>query len=72
MGITADRLLSLGLVDEVLVEPLGSAHRDSDAMMQSLKNALISHLSDLDALDANELVARRANRLESMGRFKEA
>jgi acetyl-CoA carboxylase carboxyl transferase subunit alpha len=72
MGITADRLLSLGLVDEVLVEPLGSAHRDPDAMMQSLKNALISHLSDLDALDANELVARRANRLESMGRFKEA
>jgi acetyl-CoA carboxylase alpha subunit len=41
-------------------------------MMQSLKNALISHLSDLDALDANELVVRRANRLESMGRFKEA
>ena len=72
MGISADRLLSLGLVDEVLVEPLGSAHRDPDAMMQSLKNALISHLSDLDALDANELVARRANRLESMGRFKEA
>ena len=72
MGITADRLLSLGLVDEVLVEPLGSAHRDPDAMMQSLKNALISHLSDLDALDANELVARRANRLESMGRFTEA
>jgi acetyl-CoA carboxylase carboxyl transferase subunit alpha len=72
MGITADRLLSFGLVDEVLMEPLGSAHRDPDAMMQSLKNALISHLSDLDALDANELVVRRANRLESMGRFKEA
>jgi acetyl-CoA carboxylase carboxyl transferase subunit alpha len=72
MGITADRLKDLGLVDEVFTEPLGSAHRDPDAMMQSLKNALISHLGDLDALDSNELIARRAARLESMGRFKEA
>jgi acetyl-CoA carboxylase carboxyl transferase subunit alpha len=72
MGITADRLKDLGLVDEVLTEPLGSAHRDPEAMMQSLKNALISHLGDLDALDSNELIARRAARLESMGRFKEA
>lgn len=72
MGITADRLKDLGLVDEVLTEPLGSAHRDPEAMMQSLKNALISHLGDLDALDSNELIARRAARLESLGRFKEA
>jgi acetyl-CoA carboxylase carboxyl transferase subunit alpha len=72
MGITADRLKGLGLVDEVLTEPLGSAHRDPEAMAQSLKNALISHLGDLDALDTNELISRRADRLESMGRFKEA
>jgi acetyl-CoA carboxylase carboxyl transferase subunit alpha len=72
MGITADRLDNLGLVDEVLAEPLGSAHRDPEAMGQTLKNALISHISDLDALDDNELIARRATRLESMGRFKEA
>jgi acetyl-CoA carboxylase carboxyl transferase subunit alpha len=72
MGITAERLKDFGLVDEVLAEPLGSAHRDPEAMLQSLKNALISHLGDLDALDPNELVARRAARLESMGRYKEA
>jgi acetyl-CoA carboxylase carboxyl transferase subunit alpha len=72
MGITAKRLKDFGLVDEVLEEPLGSAHRDPEGMLQSLKNALISHLGDLDALDPNELIARRAARLESMGRFKEA
>jgi len=72
MGITAKRLKDFGLVDEVLEEPLGSAHRDPEGMLQSLKNALISHLGDLDALDSNELIARRAARLESMGRFKEA
>ena len=71
MGITADRLKDLGLVDEVLAEPLGSAHRDPEAMVQSLKNALVSHLGDLDALDPNDLVARRVARLESIGRFKE-
>ena len=72
MGITADRLKDLGLVDEVLAEPLGSAHRDPEATVQSLKNALISHLGDLDALDSNDLMARRVARLESIGRFKEA
>jgi len=72
MGITAKRLKDFGLVDEVLAEPLGSAHRAPEGMLKSLKNALISHLGDLDALDSNELIARRAARLESMGRFKEA
>lgn len=71
MGITADRLADLGLVDEVLTEPLGSAHRDPEAMIQSLKNALIAHLRDFDALDVGELVKQRAARLESLGRFKE-
>jgi acetyl-CoA carboxylase carboxyl transferase subunit alpha len=71
MGITADRLKELGLVDEVLAEPLGSAHRDPEAMSESLKNALISHLRDLDALDTAELLSRRVARFESMGRFKE-
>jgi len=71
MGITAERLASLGLVDEVLAEPLGSAHRDPDAMFQTVKNALTSHLRDLEILDINELRARRESRLESLGRFKD-
>jgi len=71
MGITAERLLKLGLVDEVVPEPLGSAHRDPEAMFQTLQNALVSHLRELEALDTNELLSRRAARLESFGQFKD-
>ena len=70
MGITADRLLQLGLVDEIIPEPLGSAHRDPEAMAQTMQNALISHLRELESLDTTELLSRRANRLASMGVFK--
>lgn len=71
MGITAERLLKLGLVDEIVPEPLGSAHRDPEAMFQTLQNALVSHLRELEALDINELLSRRAARLESFGQFKD-
>ena len=71
MGITAERLLKLGLVDEVVPEPLGSAHRDPEAMFQTLQNALVSHLRELEALDVKELLRRRVMRLESFGQFKE-
>jgi acetyl-CoA carboxylase carboxyl transferase subunit alpha len=71
MGITADRLSGLGLVDEVIPEPLGSAHRDPEAMAQTLQNALISHLRELEALDTGELLNRRAARIAAMGAFKE-
>lgn len=69
MGITADRLNALGLIDEVIPEPLGSAHRDPEAMGQTLKNALIAHLRQLEALDTAELLRRRSKRLASMGAF---
>jgi acetyl-CoA carboxylase carboxyl transferase subunit alpha len=71
MGLTADRLKQFGLVDEVLPEPLGSAHRDADAMAQTLQNALISNLRQLEPLDAAELLSRRSARLASMGAFKD-
>ncbi|MFQ5634463.1 MAG: acetyl-CoA carboxylase carboxyltransferase subunit alpha [Gammaproteobacteria bacterium] len=70
MGITAERLQQLGLVDEVIPEPLGSAHRDPAAMAQTLQNALMSHLRSLESLDTAELLSRRASRLASMGAFK--
>jgi len=71
MGITADRLKQLGLVDEVLKEPLGGAHRDPDAMAQVLKNAIIGHLDALGRFGADELLNARYQRLMSFGRFKE-
>lgn len=71
MGITAPRLQELKLVDEVLQEPLGGAHRDLDAMAQTLQNALVSHLRELEVLDPPELLRRRSERLAGFGRFKE-
>ena len=71
MGITAERLYSLKLVDEVLPEPLGGAHRDSDAMAQSVKNSLINHLDALDRLSAEALLEARYQRLMAFGRFNE-
>lgn len=71
MGITADRLKDLGLVDEVLKEPLGGAHRDAEAMAEVLKNALIGHLDGLSRFAPDELVDARYRRLMSFGRFKE-
>ena len=71
MGITAERLADLELVDEVLPEPLGGAHRDPQAMAQSLQNALVSHLRELEVLDSAELLRQRQARLEGFGRFKE-
>jgi acetyl-CoA carboxylase carboxyl transferase subunit alpha len=71
MGVTADRNLALGLVDEVLQEPLGGAHRDVDAMAQSLRNALLTRLNDLGRRPIDELLDRRYQRLMDFGRFAE-
>jgi acetyl-CoA carboxylase carboxyl transferase subunit alpha len=71
MGITAERLASLKLVDEVLTEPLGGAHRDPEAMAQTLRAALLRHLGDLGSLTAAQLVAERGKRLADFGVYTE-
>ena len=71
MGVTAQRNEALGLVDEVLQEPLGGAHRDIDAMAQSLKNALVSQLDRLSRVPVDQLVEARYQRLMDFGRFTE-
>ena len=68
-GITADRLSKLGLVDEVLREPLGGAHRDPQATGESLKASLVRHLEEVAALPEDELIARRYARLRGQGVF---
>lgn len=72
MGIVASRLLELGLIDEVVPEPLGSAHRDPEATAQTLQNSLASHLRELEALNSSDLLSQRAARLEGFGVFKES
>jgi len=70
MGITAERLDKLGLVDEVLKEPLGGAHRDPQLMADTLKHALIRHLGEVSQWPEEELVARRYDRLRAQGVFR--
>lgn len=71
MGITAARLKALNLVDRVVNEPVGGAHRDSRAMATALKRALGDALRELEALTPSELVAQRYDKLMSYGRFKD-
>jgi acetyl-CoA carboxylase carboxyl transferase subunit alpha len=72
LGITASRLKTLGLIDRIVNEPLGGAHRDPDAMMQAIRRALSESLRDLQDYSIDELVKRRFERLMSYGKFKEA
>jgi acetyl-CoA carboxylase carboxyl transferase subunit alpha len=71
MGITAARLKTLGLVDRIVNEPLGGAHRDHKAAATSLKKALQDALKQVAALPADELIERRFERLMGYGKFKE-
>lgn len=71
MGITAEQLHKLGLVDEVLVEPLGGAHRDYTAMSEVLRAALLDALIKLDDIDADRLVQQRYERLMQFGSYRE-
>ena len=72
MGLTADRLAMLGLVDQVLKEPLGGAHRDPEAAAASIKAAVLAQLDALAALSPEALVAARAQRLAGFGVFSDA
>jgi len=71
LGITAQRLKALGLVDKVINEPLGGAHRDPAAMAQLLKRALAEALRQHSMLSAEELLRQRHARLASWAKFKE-
>ena len=71
LGITAGRLKTLGLVDKIVAEPLGGAHRDPEAAAATLKKALAEALKELQAKKTKELVEERLERLMAYGRFKE-
>jgi acetyl-CoA carboxylase carboxyl transferase subunit alpha len=71
LGITATRLKALGLVDKIISEPLGGAHRDYPATMQSVKKALQDALKMAQNKPVANLMQDRFNRLMSYGKFKE-
>ena len=67
MGITANRLKELDLIDTVIPEPLGGAHRHPEIIAESLKQQLLSDLAELDALSQEQLLDRRYQRLMNYG-----
>jgi len=71
MGITAESLKRLGLVDEIVTEPLGGAHRDIEGMAQLLQTSLISALQQLAQISPDALLERRYARLRQYGEFQE-
>ncbi len=71
MGITAERLHRLKLVDDVIGEPLGGAHRDPVSMAESLKATLVQTVATLQAVPIDSLVAQRRRRIAGYGVFKE-
>ncbi len=71
LGITAARLKALGLVDKIINEPLGGAHRDYPAIMLTLKKALQESLKQVQLQTMDELLQSRFNRLMGYGKFKE-
>ena len=72
LGLTAPRLLENGLIDKVVREPLGGAHRDPHAMAVRLKAVLLNQLDDLERLDSATLLEQRYRRLRKYGAFKAA
>jgi acetyl-CoA carboxylase carboxyl transferase subunit alpha len=71
LNLTAARLRDLGLVDEVLPEPLGGAHRDAVMMSNALRTGIVTHLGHLQALSLDALVEQRAKRIASFGVYLE-
>jgi acetyl-CoA carboxylase carboxyl transferase subunit alpha len=72
MGLTAQRLSQLGLIDEVLEEPLGGAHRDPALMSERLKEALMRHLAALDEVSRDDLRAVRGAKIAAFGVYSES
>jgi acetyl-CoA carboxylase carboxyl transferase subunit alpha len=72
LKLTSGDLLGLGLIDAVIPEPPGGAHADPDGAAAALAEALRRHLADLDGLDPEELLRRRAEKYLRMGKFEEA
>jgi acetyl-CoA carboxylase carboxyl transferase subunit alpha len=71
LGITSDRLLQLGLIDEVIPEPLGGAHKDPETVATQVGNCIAAQLEELDRLTTESLLEERYQRLLSYGEFRD-
>jgi acetyl-CoA carboxylase carboxyl transferase subunit alpha len=71
MGMTAPRLLELGLIDKIVREPLGGAHRNPRSMAIRLKAVLMNELEKLESMPVTDLLEQRYKRLRSYGAYQE-
>ncbi|MBU1050590.1 acetyl-CoA carboxylase carboxyltransferase subunit alpha [Candidatus Bipolaricaulota bacterium] len=71
LNLTAEHLSDLGLIDAIIAEPLGGAHKDFDQTTQALKQSLVSFLDELEALTMDELLDARFDRYRSIGSYQE-
>ena len=72
LGITAQRLKTLGLIDRIVMEPHGGAHRAPQDMAETLRKAIADSLATVGAMSTEEMLAQRQARLRAYGRFKES
>lgn len=72
LGLTSEKLKELGLIDQVLPEPLGGAHRDYEQTFETVQKAISKNLNDLGRQTAQELVETRYQKFRTMGRYREA
>lgn len=70
LKVTADSLLSMGIIDEIIPEPAGGAHRDYDKTFNDAKKVILKHLTSLKKISARKLVDRRYDKFTKIGRFK--
>jgi acetyl-CoA carboxylase carboxyl transferase subunit alpha len=70
LRLTAPDLLELGVIDEIVQEPAGGAHRDPAAMAATLRETLSGHLRELEKLPVPELLDRRYRKFRSIGQFR--
>jgi len=71
MKVTASDLMELGVIDEIITEPIGGAHRDPERAARTLEEAIARHLTELEALPGAELVDRRLDKFMAMGQYRE-
>jgi acetyl-CoA carboxylase carboxyl transferase subunit alpha len=71
LKITSEEALRMGVIDEIIPEPLGGAHRNLDLTARSLKTALIKHLNDLEKLTIPKLLDKRYKKFRAMGEFED-
>ena len=67
LGLTAEILENLGIIDGVVDEPLGGAHRDTDQMIKAMRDSIESELAGLESVPRDELVARRRDKFRHLG-----